>query len=165
MRVAPFRRRLSPRRRRGVRGLVVQAPGDFSWAGGAGVSLAAEAPFWAAPSAFPSSSPFSNWFLAEPRLRASFGMAAPPKRRTTSTMATMSRSGPKISASMRFSFTRVHVAVNWIQVRPIPTPRFPQAGGAGWRPEYSESVRQQDAHDQRRHTGCAGDRAPQGQLA
>jgi hypothetical protein len=28
-------------------------------------------------------------------------------------MATMRRSGPKMSASMGFSFTRVHVAVNW----------------------------------------------------
>ena len=67
-----------------------------------------------APSALPSSMPFSNWFLAEPRLRASLGMAAPPKRSTTRTMATMSRSGPKMSASMMFSFTWVQRAVNWV---------------------------------------------------
>ena len=92
-------------------------------------AAAAEVPFWVAPSAFPSSRPFSNWFLAEPRLRASLGMAAPPKRSTTRMMATMSRSGPKMSASMRFSFTWVHVAVNWdprldpFPSRDIRTPR------------------------------------------
>ena len=42
-----------------------------------------------------SPSPFSNSFLAEPRLRASLGMAAPPKRSTTTTMRTMITVGPR----------------------------------------------------------------------
>jgi hypothetical protein len=40
------------------------------------------------------------------------GIAAPPKRSTTRTMATINRSGPKMSASMRFSFARVHVGAD-----------------------------------------------------
>src|ERR1700733_2544071 len=92
-----------------------QAPGAFSSAEGAGVSAAGEVVVVVVVLAvLPSSMPFSNWFLAEPRLRANLGMAAPPKRSTTRTMATINRSGPKMSASIRISFTRVHVAVNGI---------------------------------------------------
>ena len=95
---------------------VSAAPGPSTWVGagrlvraGRGASARRRV---VAPrrSAFPSSMPFSNWFLAEPRLRASLGMAAPPKRSTTRTMATMSRSGPKMSASMMIL---LHLGPQW----------------------------------------------------
>jgi predicted branched-subunit amino acid permease len=50
-------------------------------------------------------SPFSNSVLAEPKLRANFGIAAPPNISTATTMTTINRSGPKISPkNTAFSF-------------------------------------------------------------
>ena len=53
--------------------------------------------------ALDSFSPFSNSPLADPRFRASFGMAEPPKSTAKTTMSTITPYTPKISASIAAS--------------------------------------------------------------
>src|SRR6202451_676271 len=64
---------------------------DYLAVSGAFVSVAEASPV------LPSFRPFSTSVFAEPRFRASFGMAAPPKMSTATTITTTNRSGPKIS--------------------------------------------------------------------
>ena len=60
---------------------------------------AAEESFLASPN------PFSNSFFAEPRLRASLGIAVPPNSRATTAMRTMNPSIPNISPTMMISLS------------------------------------------------------------
>jgi hypothetical protein len=65
----------------------------------------ATAPLMASLVALTEPSPFSNSFLARPKLRANFGMADPPNIKTATKMTTIKRLGPNISPdNMLFSF-------------------------------------------------------------
>src|ERR1019366_8191583 len=91
----------SPRHRRSANSTM--STRDYFSVSGAFVSLASVA--FVVDASLADFKPFSNSVLADPRLRANFGIAAPPKTNTATTITTINRSGPKISPkNTTFSF-------------------------------------------------------------
>src|SRR5580692_8371413 len=98
------------------------------------------APLTSAFTDFDAFRPFSNSVFADPRFFANLGIAAPPNRRTASTMITINRSGPNISptnmccssisASLRRSGWCVVTAVRRPEIREARQERESRAGVA-----------------------------------